>query len=80
MRTATAKELRSRASAILENVRKGNEVIITMRGESIAVLKPFKKNTKKEFNPVGFGIWKNREDLENVTEWIDKRRKVRYQR
>jgi prevent-host-death family protein len=43
MKTATAKELRDRASSILESVIKGNEVIITMRGKSIAVLKPLGK-------------------------------------
>ncbi len=79
MKTATAKELRNRASAILETVRKGDEVIITMRGESIAVLKPFKKN-EKQFNPVGFGIWKDRKDLKDVTRWINERRRERYQR
>jgi prevent-host-death family protein len=36
MKTATAKELRTHTSAILERVRKGDEVVITMRGKSIA--------------------------------------------
>ena len=43
MKTATAKELRVRASSILENVRKGDEVVITMRGRSISIIKPLKK-------------------------------------
>ena len=55
MKTVTAKELRSRAAAILERVRKGDEVVITMRGESIAVMKPV-KDAEKPFNPVGFGM------------------------
>lgn len=79
MKTATAKELRNRASSILESVAKGNEVIITMRGKSIAVLKPFKK-TEREFIPVGFGIWKDRKDLKDVIKWVDERRKERFQR
>ena len=33
MKTATAKELRNRASAILGSVRKGDEVVITLRGK-----------------------------------------------
>ena len=35
MKTATAKELRYRTSSILENVRKGMEFIITMRGNPL---------------------------------------------
>ncbi|MEW6003073.1 MAG: type II toxin-antitoxin system prevent-host-death family antitoxin [Nitrospirota bacterium] len=79
MKTATAKELRNKASAILESVQKGNEVIITMRGKSIAVLKPLRK-IEKRFNPIGFGFWKKREDLRDVKEWVNERRKERYQR
>jgi len=79
MKTATAKELRNKASAILESVQKGNEVIITKRGKSIAVLKPLKK-IKKPFDPIGFGIWEKREDLRDVKGWLNERRKERYQR
>jgi prevent-host-death family protein len=79
MKTATAKELRNRASAILASVRKGNEVIITMRGKSIAVMKPL-SNAEKPFNTIGFGIWKGRKETTNVKQWLDERRKERYQR
>ena len=79
MKTATAKELRNRASAILETVSKGEEVIITKRGKSIAVMKPI-ENIRKEFNPIGFGIWKDRKDLSDVGEWIKERRKERFQK
>jgi len=78
MKTATAKELRNKAAAILETVRKGNEVVITRRGESIAVLKPFTGKMKKEFSPVGFGLWKDRKDLAAVADWIASRRKERF--
>lgn len=79
MKTATAKDLRIRAASILESVRKGEEITITMRGESIAVLKPFKRQ-KKQFNPVGFGLWKGRKELGDVSKWIDERRKERFQK
>ncbi len=79
MKTATAKELRNRAASILETVSKGNEVVITKRGKSIAILKPFVEKFKKEFSPVGFGLWKNRKDLKDVTGWVEKRRKERFQ-
>jgi len=79
MKTVTAKELRSRAAAILECVRKGDEVTITMRGKSIAVMRPVKE-TDRPFNFVGFGIWKGRGEMKDVKKWIDERRKERYQR
>lgn len=79
MKTATAKELRTHASAILERVRKGDEVVITMRGKSIAVMKPMRE-IEKPFSSVGFGIWKGRKEMSDVKKWLDERRKERYQR
>jgi prevent-host-death family protein len=79
MKTATARELRNRAASILETVSKGNEVVITKRGKSIAVLKPFVGKSEKEFSPVGFGLWKKRKDLKDVAGWIDKKREERFQ-
>jgi len=81
MKTVTAKELRSRTSAILESVRKGDEVVITMRGKSIAVVKPVReKGSDKQFSLTGFGIWKERKDMRDVKKWVDERRKTRFQR
>jgi prevent-host-death family protein len=79
MKTATAKELRNRAAAILETVSKGNEVVITKRGKSIAILKPFLEKSKKEFSAVGFGLWKNRKDMKDVAGWVEKQRGERFQ-
>ncbi len=79
MKTATAKELRSRASAILARVRKGDEVVITMRGKSVAVMKPVKEPVR-QFSPVGFGMWKGRKEMMDVKKWLDQQRKERYQR
>jgi prevent-host-death family protein len=80
MKTATAKELRNRAAAILESVSKGNEVLITKRGKSIAILKPFLEKSKKEFSSVGFGLWKYRKDMKEVAGWVEKQREERFQR
>ena len=79
MKTVTAKELRSRAAAILERVRKGDEVAITMRGKPIAVMKPV-NDAARPFNSVGFGIWKGRGEMKDVKKWLDERRNERYQR
>ena len=78
MKTATAKELRNRAAAILETVSKGNDVVITKRGKSIAILKPFIEKSKKEFSPVGFGLWKNRKDMKDIAGWVEKQREERF--
>jgi prevent-host-death family protein len=79
MKTATAKELRSRASAILKRVRKGDEVVITMRGKSVAVMKPLNE-VEKQLSPVGFGMWKDRKEMSDAKTWLDERRKERHQR
>ena len=79
MKTVTAKELRSRAAAILERVRKGDEVSITMRGKSIAIMKPVQEHDRP-FNFIGFGMWKDRGEMKDVKKWLDERRKERYQR
>jgi prevent-host-death family protein len=83
MKTATARDLRYKTSSILENINKGEDVIITLRGKSVAILKSikeYKKERGKGFKPIGFGLWKERKDLKNVREWIDERRKSRFQK
>lgn len=77
MKTATAKDLRYKTSSILANIRKGSEVIITLRGKSVAVLKPLEKGEKR-FNPVGFGIWKEKKDIKNPAEWVEEKRRERF--
>jgi prevent-host-death family protein len=79
IKTATAKELRTHASAILERVRKGDEVVITKRGKSVAIMKPILE-TEKPFSSAGFGIWKGRKEMSDVTKWVSERRKERHQR
>lgn len=79
MKTATAKDLRYKTSSILANIRKGNEVVITFRGKSVAVLMPLEK-VEREFNLVGFAIWKDRKDLKKPDEWVEEKRKERFPR
>lgn len=79
MKTATAKELRNRAASILDRVRRGGEVVITMRGKSVAVIKPV-EDREKPFKPVGFGMWRDRAEMKNVGAWLADRRKERHQR
>lgn len=79
MKIVTAKELRTHASAILERVRKGDEVVITMRGKSIAVMTPVNRSGRP-FSPAGFGIGKGRKEMADVTKLLDERKKERQRR
>jgi prevent-host-death family protein len=76
-RTATAKDLRYKVSSLLGEVRRGNEITITMRGRPVAVLKPIQK-TAENFSDTGFGIWKKRDDLKDVSKWLDGIRRPRF--
>ncbi len=75
-----ARELRARAARVLEEVRRGSEVTVTYRNVPIAVIKPTKTNKRKarRFESIGFGMWANRKDLEDVEAWISKIRRPRY--
>lgn len=42
-------------------------------------LKPLEK-VEREFNPVGFAIWKDRKDLKKPVEWVEEKRKERFPR
>lgn len=80
MRTATAKDLRQKTAALLDEVRRGQEVFITYRGKSIAVLAPVEKTERKGFNPIGFGMWQDRKEVRSVEKWLKNLRKPRYKR
>ena len=80
MKTALAKDLRQKTAALLDEVRRGQPVVITHRGKSIAVLTPVKKAERKALHPVGFGIWRDRKDMRSVEKWLSKRRCPRHTR
>jgi prevent-host-death family protein len=80
MRTATAKDLRQRTSALLDTVRRGQEVVITYRGKRIAVLAPLDRIVHKELTPIAFGIWRRRRDMRDVRRWLDSSRAPRLPR
>jgi prevent-host-death family protein len=80
MRTATAKDLRQKTSKLLDDVRRGREVIITYRGKQIAILAPLDRISHKELTPIGFGMWRRRRDMRDVKRWLDSRRASRVPR
>ena len=76
----TTKSLRTRAKEILECVERGEPVTITYRGRPRARLVNIDQEistSRKGELPV-FGIWADRDDLENVEAHIDRIRKGRF--
>ena len=75
---ATAKDLRFHSKELIEAVRRGEEVIITYRGKPCARLVPLERETKKEQRAHIFGMWKDREDIQDVDNYIRNLRRGRY--
>jgi prevent-host-death family protein len=80
MKTATARDLRQRTAALLADVRRGEEILITRRKKPIALLVPAERILEKPLNPVAFGIWRSRPDLRRVEGWVRKIRAPRFHR
>ena len=80
MKKASAKELRQKAAALLGDVRNGQEYLITHRGKPVAILSPVEKVGRRSFEPIGFGIWKNRSEFRNVDKWLNRVRRPRFKK
>jgi prevent-host-death family protein len=78
VKTATAKDLRQKTAALLAEVRRGQRVVITYRGRSVAILAPMKAAEHKRLSPAGFGMWQGRKDMRSVEKWLRKIRRPRY--
>lgn len=75
----TAKQLRYQTGHILKWVMAGERVTVTWRGRAVAVLLPLQAaSQEEEYDPVGFGMWKDRDDLKDVQAWLDTLRQPRY--
>ena len=74
---ATVVDLRRRTKEIIEALDRGEEVTITYRGEEKGVIVPAKKRRKKyrsmREHPA-VGMWKDREDMKDVHEYLRKSR------
>ena len=74
----TAKELRGKPGRIIEQAARGTEVIITIHGKKMARLVPYR--TENAENGIGdelFGLWKDRDDIGSVDEYVRSLRKGR---
>ena len=76
----SARDLRVRAAGILRAVRNGEHVTITYRGKEIGVLSPTSDPAEREFEPIGFGLWRGDARTRGVRRWIDRIRAPRHRR
>jgi len=80
VRTATAKDLRLKTAALLKEIRNGQTILITHRGKSVAILAPAQEIDNKPFNPIGFGLWRERKEMAKVDAWLGELREPRFRR
>ena len=78
MKRATAKDLRRKTAALLEDVRRGQKILITHRGKSVAVLSPAESTEERAFTPVAFGMWHDHTKTRKVNAWLAKLRAARF--
>jgi prevent-host-death family protein len=76
----TTKQLRIQPGRVISQVNNGQEITITYRGKACAKIIPInnRQNIKldKTDNEL-FGMWKNREDMEDVEQYVRNLRKGR---
>ena len=74
----TLKELKIQPGRIVSAVEGGTEVIVTVRGVPTVKIIPI-KNHKSEtgFDASAFGIWADRDDIEDVDGYVRNLRKGR---
>ena len=78
---ATAKELRFHSKGLLDAVSRGDSVVITFRGKPCAKLVPYEDNKLAEHLQKEdglFGIWRDREDMDSIDDYVRDLRKNRF--
>jgi prevent-host-death family protein len=76
----TTKQLRIQPGRIISQVNNGQEITITYRGKAFAKIIPLKTESAKQNTDAEnelFGIWKNREDIQDVEQYVRSIRKGR---
>ena len=74
------KDLRYRTKQVLQSLRRGEQPVITYRGNPMARIVSLSVSEKRSFRDVGFGMWRTRDDLKDVPRWLDNQRKPRFGR
>ena len=75
---ATAKDLRFHSKELIDSVSRGEEVVITFRGNPCAKLVPYQELKKKTEENEVFGMWKDNDIADNVNEYVRNLRKGRF--
>jgi len=76
---STAKELRFHTKALLDSVKRGEEVIITYRGKPTAKLVPVVEKVKVENESSDlFGMWADKAETKDVENYIRQIRRGRF--
>jgi antitoxin (DNA-binding transcriptional repressor) of toxin-antitoxin stability system len=75
----TTKQLRSESGRIISQVSNGQEITLAYRGKPRAkiILIAAKRMPAEELENELFGIWKDREDLANIEQFVRNIRKDR---
>ncbi len=74
----TAKELRGKPGKIIEQAARGTEVVITVHGKKMAKLVPYRAEESKDYvKDEIFGLWKDRNDIESIDDYVRSLRKGR---
>jgi len=74
---ATSKDLRFHTKEIMDTAQRGEEVIITYHGKPYVKITSIIKKTQKNKENTFCGMWKDRSDIDNVTDYVRKLRKGR---
>ena len=74
---ATSKDLRFHTKEILDAAMRGEEVIITFHGKPYAKIVPITNDSKDDKQNDFCGMWKDREDMGDVENYVRQRRKRR---
>lgn len=75
---ASAKDLRTHSSELLDFVAKGEEVTITYRGKPCAKLVPLEQNKGIEIENEFFAMWADHDDVDDVDEYVRNKRRGRH--
>lgn len=76
---ATAKDLRFHSKELLDTVNRGEEVIITYRGKPCAKIVPYDEfKMGKRIKTSLFGMWKDKDNIEDVNGYVRNLRKGRF--
>ena len=69
----SAKELRTKTRLMLDAIDRGEQVTITYRGKPRARVVPLDAAPAEEAleDPPVFGIWRDRDDVEDVQRYVD---------